>query len=510
MIQMLERRRLLASAIVNAGVLEVTGDPTDDNIDVSVDVPGNHVIITINANPPINLTLSDITVGFLVNAGSGNDTVTFGANTANATVNGQGGHDSIVGTPGNDTLNGNAGHDTLVGSFGNDVMSGGAGSDDLDGGAGHDTTSFAEFSIPLDLSIDDAFNDTPENDNIRSSVETVLGGSGNDGISAAGMLNAAVLVGNGGHDSLVGGAANDTLDGSEGHDTLVGNEGHDSLTGFAGEDSLDGGAGFDTLLGGDEDDTLVGGADADEIFAGGGDDLVDGGAGLDDVTLNPAGLGEASMRLLNSQDLRLLSINNGGSARLSDGGPFVLYCQTLTVSGTGTLDLLDHDLIIDYTGGSVLGDIRALLRTGYLGGGWNGSGINSSAAAADAQHRTALGYAEASDILSGSGGSFAGVTVDASAVLIKFTYNGDANLNGSVAVDDLGRLASNWQASPRDWAQGNFDYDAPGLVNVNDLGLLASNWQAGVASPLAPRPLPRVFDELSLCMRVRSPLMPVG
>jgi hypothetical protein len=79
--------------------------------------------------------------------------------------------------------------------------------------------------------------------------------------------------------------------------------------------------------------------------------------------------------------------------------------------------------------------------------------------------------------------SFAGQSVDPSSVLVKFTYYGDANLDGQVDVVDLGELATHWQSSAA-WTGGDFDYN--GTVNVNDLGLLASNWQAGVGAPLTP------------------------
>jgi hypothetical protein len=79
--------------------------------------------------------------------------------------------------------------------------------------------------------------------------------------------------------------------------------------------------------------------------------------------------------------------------------------------------------------------------------------------------------------------SFAGQSVDATSLLIKYTYDGDADLDGDVDVADLGALASTWQQEGP-WTAGDFDYN--GTVDVADLGLLASNWQAGVGSPLAP------------------------
>jgi hypothetical protein len=63
----------------------------------------------------------------------------------------------------------------------------------------------------------------------------------------------------------------------------------------------------------------------------------------------------------------------------------------------------------------------------------------------------------------------------ADGVLVKFTFGGDANLDGAVSIADLGILAANWQQNGRGWWQGDFNYD--GVVSIADLGILAANWQ---------------------------------
>jgi hypothetical protein len=92
-----------------------------------------------------------------------------------------------------------------------------------------------------------------------------------------------------------------------------------------------------------------------------------------------------------------------------------------------------------------------------------------------------VGFAESSDVLGPTGGSFSGITVDGTAVLVKYTWYGDAQLDGMVDITDLGRLATNWQMAGG-WAQGDFNYD--NFVYITDLGLLATNWLAGVGGPL--------------------------
>jgi hypothetical protein len=74
-----------------------------------------------------------------------------------------------------------------------------------------------------------------------------------------------------------------------------------------------------------------------------------------------------------------------------------------------------------------------------------------------------------------AGGCFFGQSVDQTSILVRYTWLGDANLDRSVDVADLGILASNWQQSPRVFSQGDFNYD--GVVDISDLGMLATSWQ---------------------------------
>src|SRR5581483_9499381 len=107
---------------------------------------------------------------------------------------------------------------------------------------------------------------------------------------------------------------------------------------------------------------------------------------------------------------------------------------------------------------------------------------------ADATHK--LGYGDNQLLLRST---FGGLPVDPTSLLIKYTYAGDANLDGQVDVTDLGALATNWQTSAP-WTGGDFNYD--GVVDVTDLGILATNWQAGVGSPLGPGSLQQALAAL--------------
>jgi hypothetical protein len=179
---------------------------------------------------------------------------------------------------------------------------------------------------------------------------------------------------------------------------------------------------------------------------------------------------------LQIQDMGVASIKLDGTAdATSKVGTLVI--GGVTDAWTGKLDLADNDLVIDYTGASPLATVQNQIASAYNGGSWNGNGIASSAGDVSTY---GLAYAEADAL---GLGTFSGQSVDDTAVLVKYSYYGDSDLDGDVDIGDLGNLASNWQMSG-EWIGGDFDYN--GTVNVNDLGLLASNWQAGVGSPLGP------------------------
>jgi autotransporter-associated beta strand protein len=66
---------------------------------------------------------------------------------------------------------------------------------------------------------------------------------------------------------------------------------------------------------------------------------------------------------------------------------------------------------------------------------------------------------------------------------VRYTLAGDANLDGTVDVADLGVLATSYGVSGGAiWAQGDFDDN--GNVDVGDLGALATNYGSSLASGL--------------------------
>jgi hypothetical protein len=162
------------------------------------------------------------------------------------------------------------------------------------------------------------------------------------------------------------------------------------------------------------------------------------------------------------------------------GGPDnINVLQVSTLANQGTLDLTNNSMVIQP--GADIGSITAQVQAAFNGGAWNGTStggvITSSTAANDSTHLTAIGIATGLT-------SFDGLTVDPGDILLKYTYYGDANLDGSVdgsdytLIDagynaDQGYLAANpgGTALPATgWQNGDFNYD--GVVDGSDYTLI--------------------------------------
>jgi autotransporter-associated beta strand protein len=175
--------------------------------------------------------------------------------------------------------------------------------------------------------------------------------------------------------------------------------------------------------------------------------------------------GSGTVNFNSQQHLASLVLDAGNATDQTSGQH--LLTHSFSIFNGSTFNLKNNDLIVDYTGTSPLAQIRSALLTGYNNGQWNGPGIISSSAAADPA--TALGYAEAADIFNLSGSetaTFDGETVDATTALVKYTWVGDANLDGVVNAADLALMSPTGTT----WSTGDFNYD--GVVNADDYALL--------------------------------------
>jgi hypothetical protein len=67
-------------------------------------------------------------------------------------------------------------------------------------------------------------------------------------------------------------------------------------------------------------------------------------------------------------------------------------------------------------------------------------------------------------------GAFDGETLDATAVLVKYTYYGDSDFNGKVNFDDYVRTDNGFNNHLVGWPNG--DFDGNGQVNFDDYVLI--------------------------------------
>jgi hypothetical protein len=156
---------------------------------------------------------------------------------------------------------------------------------------------------------------------------------------------------------------------------------------------------------------------------------------------------------------------------------FGITSGTAAGPNTGQVDLTNNSLVINTfhntPGSMTVAQVQALVKDGYNGGAWNGPGINSSTAAADTNH--GIGFAD-NTILQYS--TFKGVSPGANDILVKYTLYGDADLDGDVDGNDVGRWATNFTGSggstSKTWLEGDWDYD--GDVDGNDVGRWAVNF----------------------------------
>lgn len=295
----------------------------------------------------------------------GNQTVVYGADGLNDTIDGGAGNDTIYGEFGDDSIAGGAGADIIDGGFGDDTIFGGTGNDSLTGADGsdlfivqdafgQDTIIGGEGAVDLDT-IDltsvttrvtvtytgnEAGTITDGTNTITfSQIEHLILTESADFVEPVADGVGAWIEGRGGDDTILGGQGNDTIDGGDGNDYLEDLTGDDTILGGAGEDYLKVGRGNNLAVGGDGADTIFaieggadtldGGADADffdirtlgNVVITGGETTTAGGRDVDRIDIGP--------------DTAALTVNITGAeaGTISDG------TSTITFTGIEALDL---------------------------------------------------------------------------------------------------------------------------------------------------------------------------
>jgi autotransporter-associated beta strand protein len=185
------------------------------------------------------------------------------------------------------------------------------------------------------------------------------------------------------------------------------------------------------------------------------------------------------------------------------GNRTVLVTSSLAFGGgtnawLGKVDLSSNDLVVH---NASLATLTNQIKQGYNGGTWSGSaGIISSAAAADTTHLTTLGT-----II--GGGSFDNLVTSTTDVLVKYTYYGDATMDGKIDGSDYSRIDSGYLTHATGWNNGDFNYD--GVINGSDYTLIdnAFNTQGAAISATIGDPTAEVTDQIAPAASVPEPGM---
>ena len=149
----------------------------------------------------------------------------------------------------------------------------------------------------------------------------------------------------------------------------------------------------------------------------------------------------------------------------------------------GKLDITNNGLVVDHADvPTQLATLTRLIQRAYNGGSWQGgAGITSSTAAAavGSAHETAVGIAAASDVFT-TPTIFMGASITPNSVLIRYTYVGDTNVDGTVDTLDFARLIGGFGtpaapgANVGHWSLGDFDYN--GQIDSTDFTRFVTNF----------------------------------
>ena len=180
----------------------------------------------------------------------------------------------------------------------------------------------------------------------------------------------------------------------------------------------------------------------------------------------------------------------GGEVRFTGS---LAQLTSLQVSGGGVLNVTSASFLLDYGVSSPIADLIAQYLAGeVIANSDDGFGLPTYLAIAEAAD---LGLTE-----------FAGAAVDDSAVVAKFTYVGDANLDGQVDALDYERVdLAIGNTGVLGTAQGDLNYD--GNVDALDYEQIDLNIGNGVGSPLAavvvPEPASLSVVAIAACLSGR-------
>jgi hypothetical protein len=200
--------------------------------------------------------------------------------------------------------------------------------------------------------------------------------------------------------------------------------------------------------------------------------VVDTGPGDWDSLVSNADLDAIPGDIILQQDdsVRDLLLYTGGKLTLTNGA---VLNHTGDIPGRlridGVLDLAGGAMLHS-GGGTPLDFFQTRLSRGYAAGAWSGTsaqGAINSSLAASSSLPDAIGYGLGSQIAPTTIGQF---TIAPGDTLLRYTYYGDADLNGVVNFDDYARTDLGFSTSRTGWVNGDFNYDD--VINFDDYALI--------------------------------------
>lgn len=184
-----------------------------------------------------------------------------------------------------------------------------------------------------------------------------------------------------------------------------------------------------------------------------------------------------------------LTINQGTVQVLSNGtASGVSLVHGFTLASGASLDLENNSFIDNYgSGADPISTITSEVATAYDDGKWDKPGITSSMASF--ANGTTLAAADASTL---GITTFENQSVNNS-VIVKYTWFGDANMDGVVNAADVTFMQKNAAAGGTGWTAGDFNYD--GKINADDFALfmLGEARQTGQLGTGTTAPEPTLF-----------------
>jgi hypothetical protein len=260
-----------------------------------------------------------------------------------------------------------------------------------------------------------------------------------------------------------GGASFEIVEGAQQHTVTRAGLQKIFLDPFAGTDSLhlDFSAGIDWMppqglaIGQMESARVTGGPGA-QTFTFAGDLLTSGAWHVDLTTVQSLTLAASGVTLASDLAGRALSAESGAAVNAQSD----LRLATLAITGNAVINVNDHDLVVRNT---PIADIESLIRSGAL-----------TSTLIDESGANVLGSGPAGAIFGIAGSEtalFAGQTVVASDICIKYTWAGDANLDGVLDGGDYG-VIDNFVQVPGASGYWNGDFNYDGAIDGGDYGIL--------------------------------------